>query len=127
MIVAKSLNYSGSRYVKDENSDIIQVDADLVTLFTCLKGRVRFGAGTTGNNGENIDGQWLTITTNGVANTESSFTHSMGSVPIGYIVVWQDKAGSLYQGPATGTAWTTTTISLKCSVATVQFKLFLLQ
>ena len=48
MIVAKSLNYSGSRYVKDENSDIIQVDADLVTLFTCLKGRVRFGAGTTG-------------------------------------------------------------------------------
>lgn len=103
------------------------IATDLSKLFTCLSGRVRFGPGTSGNDGENIYGQWLNITTNAIANTETTFTHSCGVIPVGYLVVWQDKAGSLYQGPTTGTAWTTTSISLKCSVASVVFKLFLLK
>lgn len=127
MIVKKLYNYSSSQYSNNPDSDKVLVDKDFSAVFSCLQGRVRFGPGTTGNDGENISGQWITITTNGTANTESTFTHSMGSIPVGYIVVWQDKAGSLYQGPSTGTAWTTTSISLKCSVASVMFKLFLLK
>lgn len=126
MIVTKSLNYSGSKYSKKE-SDIIQVDSDLDTLFSCLQGRVRFGPGTSGYDGENVFGQWITITTNAVANTEDTFTHTCGTIPVGYLVVWQDKAGSLYQSPTVGTDWTTTSIYLKCSVASVTFKLFLLK
>lgn len=127
MIVQKFLNFNSSRYATDAKSDIREIDRDFDQIYDCLQGRIRFGTGNTGSNGENISGQWLTITTNASANTESTFTHSIGSIPVGYIVVWQDKAGSLYQGPTTGTAWTTTTISLKCSVASVQFKLFLLK
>lgn len=129
MIVNKTSNYGASRYAeeKDNKNDIRQNDTDLTTLFTCLQGRVRFGPGTSGNRGENIDGQFLTITTNAVANTETTFSHSLASVPVGYLVLGQDKAGSLYQLASTGTAWTNSSISLKCSVASVTFNLFLLQ
>ncbi len=128
MIVVKKSNYNASRYAHDQydNSDVINYDTDFNQVINCLNGRVRFGPGTSGNNGENIAGQFLTITTNVTPNTESTFTHTMGSIPVGYIIIGQDKAGSLYQLANTGTAWTSSTISLKCSVASVVFKLFLL-
>lgn len=128
MIVVKKSSYNASRYAHDkfDNSDIINYDTDFNNVINCLNGRVRFGPGTSGNNGENMAGQFLTITTNAIANTESTFTHTMGATPVGYLILWQDKAGILYQGPTTGTAWDVSSISLKCSVASVQFKLFLL-
>lgn len=129
MIVKKISSYNASRYATDQydNSDIKNGDTDFSTLFTCLQGRVRFGPGTSGNCGENMAGQFLTITTNGTANTESTYTHTLGSVPVGYIILWQNIAGSIYQGPTTGTAWTSTTISLKGSVVSITAQLFLLQ
>lgn len=128
MIVLKKSSYNASRYAHDQydNSDIINYDTDFNNVINCLNGRVRFGPGTSGNNGENIAGQFLTIVTNAIANTETTFTHTMGSIPVGYLILGQDKAGSLYQLYDTGTAWTNNTISLKCSVASVTFKLFLL-
>jgi len=134
MIVKKISNYNASRYAGDDfekghdiNTDIKNYDTDFNTVFNCLQGRVRFGPGTSGNAGENIQGTFLQITTNGTPDTESTFTHNMGAIPVGYIVLWQSKAGSLYQGPTTGTAWTSSAISLKCSVASVTFLLFLLK
>lgn len=128
MKLQKISNYNASRYATDKfTASDKDYDTDFNTLFQCLQGRVRFGSGTSGNKGENIDGQFLTITTNGTANTESTFTHTLGSVPVGYIILWQDKAGSIYQGPATGTAWTSTGISLKGSVVSITAQLFLLQ
>lgn len=129
MIVFQRANYNSSRYAGDkfDNSDIINNDTDIKTIMSCLTGRVRFGPGTSGNNGENIQGQFLTITTNGTPDTESSFTHSVGSTPVGYLIIGQNKAGSLYQLKNTGTAWSSTSISLKCSVASVIFNLFLLK
>lgn len=128
MIVNKILNYNSSKYVTDDGKgDIRSVDRDLITLFTCLQGRVRFGPGTSGNDGENISGQFLQITTNATPDTENTFAHTIGAIPVGYIVLWQSKAGSIYQGPTTGTAWTATAMSLKCSVASVTALLFLLK
>jgi hypothetical protein len=134
MIVKKISNYNASRYAGDEfekghdiEMDIKNYDTDFNTVINCLQGRVRFGAGVSGQPGENIQGKFLTIVTNGVANTESTFTHNMGSIPVGYLIIGQDKAASLYQLNNTGTAWTTSTFSLKCSVATVTFNLFLLK
>lgn len=128
MIVVKKSNYNASRYAGDkfDNSDIINYDTDFNQVINCLNGRIRFGPGTSGNNGENIAGQFLTITTNGTPDTESTFTHTVGSIPIGYIIIGQSKAGVLYQLSTTGTAWTASTISLKCTVASVVFNLFLL-
>jgi len=128
MLLVKSLNYSASKYSEDNHdSDVIMIDTDLTNIFNALQGRIRFGQGTSGSTGENIFGEWLTITTNAIANTETTFTHTCGTIPVGYLIVWQDKAGSIYQGPTTGTAWTSNQISLKCSVASVQAKLFLLK
>lgn len=134
MIVKKISNYNASRYATDDfeaghdiSTDIKNYDTDFSSIFNCLQGRVRFGPGKSGNAGENIQGTFLTIVTNGVANTESTFTHNMGAIPVGYLILGQDKAGSIYQLNNTGTAWTTSTISLKCSVATVTFNLFLLK
>lgn len=128
MIVIKRSNYNASQYANDkfDNSDIINYDTDFQNVITCLNGRVRFGPGTSGNNGENMAGQFLTITTNATPNTEDTFSHTMGSIPVGYIIIGQNKAGSLYQLSNTGTAWTSSKIYLKCSVASVTFNLFLL-
>jgi len=57
-------------------------------------------------------------------NVEFSVTHSLGRVPQGYIIFFTDKATSLYQGPTTGTAWTTTQIFIKSSTATTSFLIY---
>jgi hypothetical protein len=96
-------------------------------LFRCLNGRVRFGRGTDGDRGENIQGEFQQFTTSATPDAENTIAHGIGAIPVGYIILWQDKAGSLYQGPSTGTAWTSSNIYLKCTVASVTFKVFLIQ
>lgn len=78
-----------------------------------------YGDGTTN---DNMMGVWANYTTNAVANTEDAITHNLGGVPIGYVVFSQDKAASLYKG---ATAWSSTQIFLKCSVATVAVRIFI--
>lgn len=65
---------------------------------------------------DNVNCRTISYTSNGSANTEDGITHTLGKVPTGYIVVSQNKAGVVYNGSST---WTTTTIYLKNSVATV--------
>ncbi len=101
------------------------VDSDLNTVFLCLSGRVRFGPNNnTINMGENILGQFVTYTTNGSANTEDTVSHNLKSVPVGYIVVKQNKAGSIYDS---GTTWNSSNLYLKCSVTSMLVTLFLIQ
>ena len=126
MIIIKQSKWTNSLNA-DIQDHIVGVDTDLINITNCLNGRVRFGTGTDGQSGENLAGEFQNFTSNGSANTEFNVAHTIGSVPIGYIILWQDKAGSLYQGPATGTAWTASQISLKCSVASVNFLIFLLR
>lgn len=102
-----------------------EVDTDLKNIVLVLQGRVRFGANNTvTNKGENILGQFITYTTNATPNTEDTVAHALGSVPIGYIVVRQNKAASLYDS---GTVWTSSSLFLKCSVASVLVTVFLIQ
>jgi hypothetical protein len=99
------------------------LDADITNLFLALQGRVRFGDGVNGARGENISGEFITFTTS-TANTEVTVPHTIGAVPVGRIVLAQDKAGALYSGT---TAWTDTAVYVKCDVASVTFKIFLLK
>lgn len=103
------------------------INADIVNLFLCLQGRIRLGDGGDGTSGENIAGQFQEFTSDAVADTQFTVAHTIGSIPVGYIVLWQNIAGTLYQGPSTGTAWTDSNIYLKCNVASVTFKVFLLK
>lgn len=109
----------------DKQLPILQNDIN--KLYLCLQGRVRFGRGSDGDRGENMAGEFQQFTTSGTPNAENTIAHTIGAIPVGYIIVWQDKAGTLYQGPTTGTAWTSTNIYLKCSVASVTFSVFLIQ
>lgn len=109
----------------DPESWARDVNSDLDTIFLCLSGRVRFGPNnTTVNKGENILGQFVTYTTNSSSNTEDTVSHNLGSVPVGYIVVRQNKAGSVYDS---GTTWTSGNLYLKCSATSMVVTLFLLQ
>ncbi len=62
----------------------------------------------------------LTVSDTGNANTEFSVTHHLGRVPNGFIITKSDKACSVYDS---GTAWTSTTIYLKCDAANTALSL----
>lgn len=110
---------------KDLLTDYLnQVDDDLRTLFTFSQSKVRFGDGTNGSRGENISGEFRVVDDSGDADAEIEITHTLGAVPIGFIVVNIDKAGVVY---SSDTAWTSTKCYLKCSVANCEIKVFLLK
>ena len=126
MKTAKQSQYIQSN--EDIKKHLVEVDNDLRNLFAVLQGRVRFGGGGDGDRGENISGQYQQFTSDATPDTEFSVSHTLGAIPNGgMIICWQDKAGSLYQGPTTGTNWTSTTVYFKCDVASVTFLIFLMK
>ena len=68
----------------------------------------------------NLAAKYVVFTSNGAANIEDAVAHTLGAVPTGYIVVRQDKAGIIYDS---GLDFTTTTMYLKTSVASVTWTL----
>jgi hypothetical protein len=114
---------------QEENveTQLKRLDADLDSVVTAFQGRVRFGTGTDGDRGENLSGEFQQFTTSATPDAENTIAHTVGAIPVGYIVLWQDKAGSLYQGPTTGTNWTSSNVYLKSDVASVTFLVFLLK
>ena len=98
--------------------DVIQRHLD--SLSRVINGRISFGDGT---NADNIFGHFADVTADATPDVEFSVTHTTGKVPGGFIVLSQDRAGSLYKG---GTAWTSNTIYLKCSVASLQARIFVI-
>ena len=54
-------------------------------------------------------------TSPGVADTDFTIAHSLGKVPITIVGQDTDNGGLLYRGSV---AWTTTTVTLKCTMAT---------
>jgi hypothetical protein len=111
-------------YKSEPNDPLSAIDTDLINLFLLSQGRVRFGGGGDGDRGENISGEFQVYTSNASANTEDTVAHGLGSVPIGYIVIKQDKASNVYEG---GTAWTSSSIYLKQSGTSVATTVFLLK
>lgn len=106
------------------NAQLHALDNELAKVFQALTGRLRFGTGGDGERGENISGEWQVVADTGTINTEFSITHTLGAVPIGYLVTKINKAGVIYDS---GTAWDSTTIYLKCSSANATVTLFLLK
>ena len=74
-------------------------------------------------NFSNIDNPRIEFTSSATPNAENTVAHNLGRIPLGYFVVCQDKAGSLYKG---ATAWTKDNIYLKCDIATVVFKIIVI-
>lgn len=127
MIIAQTSGYGGDSKYDDKKLSERQVSFDIGAIIQVLQGRVRFGTGTNKQDGENIAGRFIQYTSNAVADTEDTVVHNIGSIPVGYLVLWQDKAGSFYQSPTVGTDWNKTNMYLKCSVASVTALLFVLK
>lgn len=109
---------------KDLRTQVHALDNDVAKLFQALSGRIEFGTPTDGFRGENIAGRFQTFTTSGTPDAENTVAHGLGATPSGkYIVMAQDKAGSLY---VSGTAWDSTSSYFKCNVASVTFTVFIL-
>lgn len=91
-----------------------------------LAGNVSFGAdGTNTDQSKNIEGFWAVgVVTPATPNAAFTVAYSLPNnrVAIGFDVKRADKAASVYDS---GTAWSTSTISLKCSVASVTVTLFI--
>ena len=60
------------------------------------------------------------IADTGTADTEFTVSHDLNRIPVYYLVVYSDKACSVYDS---GTAWTDSEIYLKCDAANVNIKL----
>ncbi len=130
MYVGKSSNYFSKHKYGEKEGNQSDVDRDLIRIFQALSGRLRFGSGTSGSLGENLGGVWLQVLTSGTTNTELGYHHTLNSQPMGYIVVWQDKAGSLYANPfgsGINTTWTSGTAYFKADVGAANFMVFLLE
>lgn len=88
------------------------------SIHKILDGNVEYGDGV---NSGNIAGNWITVTSPGVANTEFSFAHKLNKVPVGYHIMRRNNTGVIYDGT---TAWTSSLIYLKCTVATQAMTIF---
>lgn len=83
---------------------------------------ISFGDGTNSGAEQNIDGVYVDGVTNVTPDTETLYSHILNRVPIGFLVMMRDKAGTIYKG---STAWTNTQISLKSDVASIAFKILI--
>ena len=127
-IVKKSV--LSQEFDKDKNTlrgYLGSLDDDMKRVMLLSQSRIRFGDGTDGEIGENMAGQFQQFTSHATPDTEFAVTHTVGAIPRGVLIMWQDKAGSVYQGPTTGTNWTSTNVYLACDVASVTFNVFLLK
>lgn len=126
MKIVKTSNYTG--FNQETLPDYINdLDFDIQNVSIALQGRIRFGTGVDGARGENIEGRFQLFTSDGSADTEFTVAHGLGAIPIGRMIMYQDKAGSLYQGPTTGTNWDATNAFFKCDVASVTFLVFFIK
>ena len=80
----------------------------------------RSGAIQNHDKAGNLLAKYIVFTSNGTANTEDTIPHKLGSIPVGYVVIKQDKAGIIYDSK---TAWTSTNLYLTSSVASVAWTL----
>lgn len=99
------------------------VTKTLQRTYRILRGNVSYGSLVPKDDSRNIDGWPVTgVVTPAVADTAFSVTHGLRRVPVGFHVLSKNKAVDIYES---GVAWTTTTISLKASVASATIKLFI--
>lgn len=72
---------------------------------------------------DNVDCVVVSYTSHATPDAESTVAHTLGKVPSYFIVASLDKGGVVYKGT---TAFTSTNVYLKCSVASAAVKLILI-
>ena len=91
---------------------------------TAINGNLSFGSLSAGQPQGNLKTEMLTGTSP-AANTAFTLTHTLGKIPNGAILIQSNVAATLY-GDATAQAWTTTTITLLLTVASVNYVILII-
>jgi len=108
-------NWIFPQATNDQEKMVFKIlDEVLRSIKSVLNGGIRFE--------DNFDNRLLTFTSNATPDTETVVAHTLGKIPVGIIVYSQNKAGSLYNS---NNDHTTTAIKIKCSVASVTFKVII--
>lgn len=97
-------------------------------IYKATRGNLTFGTGPNNlinknDQSQNIAGAWALVTAPVAPNTEFAVTHNLGKIPTGFDVKNKTAACDVYAGT---TAWTTTQIFIKATVASVSLTLFIL-
>lgn len=100
-----------------------QFDRDMVTVLGGWSQNLKAILDKGIDLGDNIDAAVVSYTSNAVANTEDTIPHTLGKIPVYFIVGDIDKGGVVYRG---GTSFTKASIYVKCTVASAAVKLILL-
>ena len=89
-------------------------------LSLIINGQISFGDGINRNN---IDGVWANVTTPVAPNTDFTITHNLGRLPVGYWIMYKDRAVDVYTGSV---AATFSTLTLRATVASAVIRLFII-
>jgi hypothetical protein len=92
---------------------------------TAIDGNLSFGNISMGQPTGNLKTEMLTGTTPATANTAFTLTHTLGKIPNGALLIQSNVAAILY-GDMTDQSWTTTTITLLCNQASVNYVILVL-
>jgi hypothetical protein len=84
-----------------------------------MAGNVELGTSNS-DPSKNIKNWRAAGVTPGAANTDFTITHQLGFVPDSILTQDTDNGGVLYRSPAT--AWTKTTVTLRCTTASANYK-----
>jgi len=87
----------------------------ILAIVAKLNFTVTFGDGVHGHKLGNVDGEILSFITPAPADTEFIVRHDLRRVPVGWLVMFQDRPAQLYADNYQ--EWSNQTIRLKCNVA----------
>lgn len=96
----------------------------LQALAFAINGKLNFGDGSQASKAGNIDGQWISVLTPAVANTEFPVDHALGRIPAAVLVALSDVQSTIIVSSLG--SWSRSRIFLKCSAASVTLRLLLL-
>lgn len=89
-----------------------------------MSGNISFGATMQNQTPDQNLSVWKASgTTPGTANTDFTITHSLGRVPLTIVGQDTDNGGLLYRSSVT--AWTETSVTLRCTTASAAYKVIL--
>lgn len=104
------------------DEQVTDLDLLLLRVVLMFQGRITFGSGNDGSNGENMKGQYQVYTTNGSADTEDTLAHTLPYIPSQFIVTSVNKGGVLYKG---STAWDGSNVYFKCTTTSTTVTVFI--
>lgn len=97
----------------DKEKDLFQTLLEFIRNVTSIiNGGLRFE--------DNVDCKLVSYTSNAAPNTQDSVAHGLGKTPIGFLVYDRDKDSN---DPYRSATFDATNLYLKCSTASVAFKI----